>query len=132
MNSQSSGFSLHIRYNRKFMERLNKRENELIERRNDDNFESIHRPRLENPFIDSDDEEEEKQNKREVEELLKYIPTSKIVKNNDIECMICLSKLKIGDKESTLPCLHIFHFHCIKKWIYQKRWCPICKYNIDI
>ncbi len=95
MNSENSGFVLHIRYNRKFMERLHKRENELIERRNDDNFESIHRPRLENPFLDSDDEEEKKQNKREVEELLKYIPTSKIVKNNDIECMICLSKLKI-------------------------------------
>ena len=74
----------------------------MLERRNID-FNFYNRPRLE----ESDDDEEEEK-KKEVDLLMKLLPNSKIKKNNNINCIICLSDLKIGDKESTLPCLHIF------------------------
>ena len=118
-------FSLPIRYNRKFMERLNKRENDILERRNiiPDCF---NRPRLENPFP------EEENFKKEADILLKILPQSKIDKKTDLNCIICLSGIKIGDKEVTLPCLHMFHYNCIKKWLYENMCCPLCKSEINI
>lgn len=70
-------------------------------------------------------------------ELLKYIPTSVVSKekkpsDNNYRCIICLSEFHIGEKESILPCLHIFHSTCIETWINNKQWCPICKYDISI
>ena len=70
-------------------------------------------------------------------EILKYIPSSTInepknASDNNNKCVICLSEFQIGEKESTLPCLHIFHSNCIEKWITQKRWCPVCKYNLNL
>ena len=118
--------SLPIRYNSKFMERLNKRENDMLERRNIVN-ECFNRPRLEDPFSDGDNF-----NKKEAEILLKILPKSKIDKKTDLNCIICLSGFKIGDKEVTLPCLHMFHSNCIKNWLYENKWCPLCKSEINI
>ena len=76
-------------------------------------------------------------NKNESKELLKYIPTSVVSKekkpsDNNSRCIICLSEFQVGEKESTLPCLHIFHSSCIETWINNKQWCPICKYDISL
>jgi hypothetical protein len=106
------------------MERLNKRENDILARRNHD-LEIVNRPRLE----ELSDNESNK--KKEVENLIKIIPNSKIEKvNKNLKCVICLNGFKIGDKESTLPCMHIFHYNCLKNWMYEQRWCPICKSEI--
>ena len=121
-----------IRYDHSLMERQNKRERDIIESRFNDDVLCINRPRLEKLFID----EEEEKKKKEVEQILNLIPNSKITEkskstnNNNDKCMICLSNFKKGDKESTLPCLHMFHSNCIKRWIFQKSSCPICKYDI--
>ena len=118
--------SLKIRYNSKFRERLNKRENDILERRNI-YPECFNRPRLEGLFS-----EEENFNKKETEILLKILPNSKIDKKTDVNCIICLSGFKIGDKEVTLPCLHMFHYKCIKSWLYENKWCPLCKSELDV
>ena len=118
-------FSLPKRYNIRYMERLNKRENDIISRRNINSI-IFNRPKLE----ESSDEESD--NKNEVDYLMKIIPNSKIDKINDnSKCIICLNKFKIGDRESTLPCLHIFHYNCLKNWMYEKRSCPICKSEVS-
>ena len=73
----------------------------------------------------------------DIQEILRYIPTS-IVKeqkkstDNNNKCVICLSEFQVGEKESTLPCLHIFHSECIEKWISEKKWCPVCKFDISL
>lgn len=74
--------------------------------------------------------------KEDTQEILRYIPTS-IVKevkrtNDNNKCVICLSEFQVGEKESLLPCLHIFHSECIEKWIGEKKWCPVCKYDISL
>lgn len=74
--------------------------------------------------------------KEDTQEILRYIPTS-IVKevkrtNDNNKCVICLSEFQVGEKESILPCLHFFHSECIEKWIGEKKWCPVCKYDISL
>jgi len=73
----------------------------------------------------------------DAKEILRYIPSS-IVKeikqpnDNNYRCTICLSEFQIGEKESTLPCLHMYHTNCIEKWIIRDRSCPVCKYDISL
>ena len=78
----------------------------------------------------------EDDNKDDYKEILKYIPTStvkEIKKTSDNnKCVICLSDFQVGEQESTLPCLHIFHSNCIEKWIIENKTCPICKYDISL
>nr|CDS29837.1 Zinc finger RING type [Hymenolepis microstoma] len=40
------------------------------------------------------------------------------------ECSICLEDLKAGDKIARLPCLCIYHKHCIDDWFKRKQTCP--------
>ena len=57
--------------------------------------------------------------------------TEQLIKNiNEENCLICLEKYSIGDKICYLPCLHLFHFFCIKKWIKIKNRCPLCNVSI--
>ena len=135
MESNNNGFLLPKRYNHTLMERQNKREREILERRNID-IEFSNRPRLENPFFEPDKEEEIKI-KNEIEGILEYIPIIIIKDQNNIikkknQCMICLSNYKMGDKQYILPCFHIFHTKCLKTWMFQKRYCPICKFDITL
>ena len=135
MEINNNGFLLPKRYNHTLMERQNKREREIFERRNID-LEFSNRPRLEDPFSEQEKEEENKI-KNEIEEILKYIPIIKIKEQNDLiknknQCMICLSNYRLGDKQYILPCFHIFHSRCLKTWMFQKRYCPICKFDISL
>ena len=47
------------------------------------------------------------------------------------DCTICLNSFKHGDKALILPCIHIFHTNCIKKWFKTQNTCPICKFKIN-
>ncbi|KAM7538903.1 hypothetical protein Aperf_G00000055824 [Anoplocephala perfoliata] len=40
------------------------------------------------------------------------------------ECSICLEDMKAGDKIARLPCLCIYHKHCIDDWFQRKQTCP--------
>jgi hypothetical protein len=70
------------------------------------------------------------------EDTIKQYPSSKIkdIKNlteDKKRCSICLENFKNGDDSIILPCIHIFHAECIKKWMKRKNACPICKSKID-
>ena len=45
-------------------------------------------------------------------------------------CIICLEDFKTGDKALILPCIHLFHTECIKKWLESQNSCPICKFEL--
>jgi len=47
------------------------------------------------------------------------------------KCLVCLENFKTGEYTIILPCIHIFHSECIKKWMKAKNICPIFKYKID-
>ena len=132
-SNNSRKLIMPIRYDHSLMERQNKRERDILERRINGEIICTNRPRLEELFID----EEKEKRKKEIEQILNLIPNSKIIENNKSnenkeKCMICLSHFKKGDKESTLPCLHMFHSNCIKKWMFEKSSCPICKHEVSL
>ena len=47
------------------------------------------------------------------------------------ECSICLENIEKGSNGCILPCMHIFHEGCIKRWITMNNSnCPICRLNL--
>lgn len=69
-----------------------------------------------------------------VTKLVSIIPVFTVKEkniNNNNKCAICLSDFEVGEKKSTLPCMHSFHYNCIERWIKKKKSCPICKFEIS-
>lgn len=46
---------------------------------------------------------------------------------NQTCCPVCIDDFKDGDDLKTLPCLHIYHNHCIDSWLERDNSCPVCK-----
>ena len=46
------------------------------------------------------------------------------------DCSICLINYKNASILKLLPCGHIFHKKCIKKWLVKNDKCPNCNYNL--
>ena len=44
-------------------------------------------------------------------------------------CSICIEEYQAGEEISSLPCLHMFHCHCINEWLRHCNTCPICKFS---
>ena len=70
------------------------------------------------------------------EEIIKNLPISIMtdvhkLSEDSKKCLICFDEFNNGDKSIFLPCIHIFHEACIKKWLSKKNACPICKNKID-
>ena len=70
------------------------------------------------------------------DDIIQTLPISKIHDINKLaeekkRCSICLENYKNGDDSIILPCIHIFHSECIKKWMKKNGVCPICKFKID-
>ena len=70
--------------------------------------------------------------KKLVNDLLEYElnKVDKLEEGNK-KCVICLEHFNAGDKIISLPCVHIYHSDCIKKWLLEKNFCPICKYAFN-
>ena len=99
------------------------------------NFHMIKRPQLFADNILSLNISEE--NDDETLKLVSFIPVFTVKEKNKTDegmnkCTICITEFEIGDKKSTLPCLHSFHSNCFEKWIKKKKYCPICKFKISL
>ena len=46
--------------------------------------------------------------------------TNKNLDKNEGECLICYDDLEAGEKIARLPCLCIYHVHCIDAWFKKK------------
>ena len=59
----------------------------------------------------------------------KLLDISKL-QNENKKCVICIEEFKDEDLVTNLPCVHMFHTTCLKKWIKYKKICPICRLHI--
>ncbi|KAK1615044.1 hypothetical protein QYE76_020561 [Lolium multiflorum] len=46
---------------------------------------------------------------------------------DDNKCSICQEDFVKGEEVGRLRCEHQYHVCCIRQWLLQKNWCPICK-----
>ncbi|KAI4837687.1 hypothetical protein MKS88_003101 [Plasmodium brasilianum] len=57
-----------------------------------------------------------------------FITADRKLKNES--CSICLSDFIEKDDIVELRCLHNFHTRCAKKWLSQRRQCPLCQRDV--
>jgi E3 ubiquitin-protein ligase RHA2 len=49
----------------------------------------------------------------------------------DVECVVCLSKIEDEDEIRVLRCNHMYHKHCLDKWIsFKNHTCPLCRESL--
>ena len=51
---------------------------------------------------------------------------------NKKNCTICLQNFENFDKIINLFCLHMFHDECIKQWLSENNYCPLCKSKVEL
>tara|TARA_B100000214_G_scaffold93517_2_gene64716 strand:+ start:2295 stop:2558 length:264 start_codon:yes stop_codon:yes gene_type:complete len=58
-------------------------------------------------------------------------PSIKILKVEKIigECPICFEYIIVAKNNLALPCGHVFHEACIKKWTGINNSCPLCTFT---
>ena len=48
-------------------------------------------------------------------------------------CPICLEHFRVGNRRTTLPCMHLFHSECMKRWLTGgSDKCPVCNASVSI
>lgn len=62
-----------------------------------------------------------------VEKLREFRVTDETLKDSD-KCPVCVCEWEVGkDMALELPCKHIFHPICVKKWFNRQNTCPLCR-----
>ncbi|XP_017018699.1 RING finger protein 11 [Drosophila kikkawai] len=47
------------------------------------------------------------------------------------ECVICMAEFCVDETVRYLPCMHIYHVHCIDDWLMRSLTCPSCLEPVD-
>lgn len=45
-------------------------------------------------------------------------------------CAICKELFTLSNETTQLPCLHLYHAHCIVPWLSARNSCPLCRYEL--
>ncbi|GLJ07926.1 hypothetical protein SUGI_0077560 [Cryptomeria japonica] len=63
-----------------------------------------------------------------VERLTQIIIAANYV-NAESECSICTEPFRLEEDARQMPChqSHIFHTHCLSRWLERSNSCPICR-----
>ena len=48
---------------------------------------------------------------------------------SDGPCAVCLDPVAPSQPVTALPCLHVFHAHCIRTWLLESAACPVCRFK---
>lgn len=63
-------------------------------------------------------------------EILNNLPKIKVDAQRVIEgedCTVCKEELNIDEEVAQLPCKHVYHEECIKRWLETRDTCPVCR-----
>lgn len=52
--------------------------------------------------------------------------------DGDLLCPICLDSFHANQNSALLPCTHVLHLACLKKWVVKttKAACPMCRFDL--
>lgn len=50
--------------------------------------------------------------------------------DREYTCCVCMENFQKGETVKTMPCSHVYHAHCIDKWLAVKNCCPVDKKRI--
>lgn len=50
-----------------------------------------------------------------------------VVTDSETSCCICMDEIPLSHVARRLPCGHLFHSACLRKWIVRHRDCPLCR-----
>lgn len=72
-------------------------------------------------------------------ELINLLPISRYKrgsffsrKKSKERCVVCQMRYKRGDRQTKLPCKHIYHTDCISKWLSINKVCPVCNMEVFV
>jgi hypothetical protein len=51
--------------------------------------------------------------------------------NPEKECSICCENYEVGDEIYKLPCRHLYHKHCLARWVQSHPNCPLCRQPLN-
>ena len=85
---------------------------------------------MQNQFYDNNNENLEEMNKLKLDELFSKQMAEHLYKSEYNEygggCSICLENFNKKSKVSITICKHVFHYKCIKDWLYKNAANPKC------
>ncbi|KAK8797396.1 hypothetical protein WA158_004604 [Blastocystis sp. Blastoise] len=55
----------------------------------------------------------------------------KIYSQCPIDCSICYGSVARDVYNLEMPCGHVFHRHCLVKWLEKGHTCPLCRFNLE-
>ena len=53
-----------------------------------------------------------------------------IIGEEGLDCAVCKEIFSLGNETTQLPCLHLYHAHCIVPWLSARNSCPLCRYEL--
>ncbi|CAH9083014.1 unnamed protein product [Cuscuta epithymum] len=73
------------------------------------------------------------------QELISLLPVTKFKcgffsrkRSRKERCVICQMEYKRGEKQINLPCKHVYHTGCGRKWLSINKACPICYSDVVV
>ncbi|KAG2314109.1 hypothetical protein Bca52824_017231 [Brassica carinata] len=54
-----------------------------------------------------------------------------IIREEGLDCAVCKEVFSLGNETTQLPCLHLYHPHCIVPWLSARNSCPLCRSSDD-
>ncbi|KAK4399778.1 E3 ubiquitin-protein ligase [Sesamum angolense] len=57
---------------------------------------------------------------------------SKKITEPGTSCSICMEEFEEGCDGVCMPCSHVFHGDCIKKWLSTSHYCPLCRFEMPM
>lgn len=63
-------------------------------------------------------------------EFFQYQTDDKDCESHDC-CSICIETFDLGENLVRTPCNHVFHEHCLSRWLDSRDTCPVCRHDIE-